>query len=317
MFDVSPRRLGALAVVAAGALALLRVQRREPRLQRRRGRRQGHAVASSSTTPRTAVKTAEQLAKDFTAKNPDITVKVETRPRRRRGRQPRQDPAVHRRHADVFMYNSGSLFQALNPTKNLVPLDDEPWVGDLDETLQDDRDRRRQGLRRAVRAASSAAASSTTRPSTSKLGLEVPKTWAEFMANNAKIKAAGIAPVIQTYEDTWTSQLFVLGDFHNVAAAEPDFAEKYTNNQAKYATTPAAIKGFEHLQEVHDAGYLNEDFASAKFERRRCKHARRRQGRALPDAHLRDRRRSRPTTRTRSTTSASSRCPATTPPRTA
>ena len=59
---------------------------------------------------------------------------------------------------------------------------------------------------------------------------EVPKTWAEFMANNAKIKAAGqVAPVIQTYGDTWTSQLFVLGDFHNVSAAEPDFADKYTD----------------------------------------------------------------------------------------
>ena len=31
--------------------------------------------------------------------------------------------------ADVFHYNSGSLFQALNPDQNLVPLTDEPWVG--------------------------------------------------------------------------------------------------------------------------------------------------------------------------------------------
>ena len=53
------------------------------------------------------------------------------------------------------------------------------------------------------------------------LGLQVPTTWAEFMANNAKIKAAGIDPVIQTYQDTWTSQLFVLADYHNVAAADP------------------------------------------------------------------------------------------------
>ena len=51
-----------------------------------------------------------------------------------------------------------------------------------------------------------------------KLGLTVPTTWDEFMANSAKIKAAGVAPVIQTYGDTWTSQLFVLADFHNVAA---------------------------------------------------------------------------------------------------
>ncbi len=48
------------------------------------------------------------------------------------------------------------------------------------------------------------------KPIFDKLGLSVPKTWAEFMANNKKIKAAGVPPVIQSYKDTWTSQLFVL-----------------------------------------------------------------------------------------------------------
>jgi raffinose/stachyose/melibiose transport system substrate-binding protein len=50
----------------------------------------------------------------------------------------------------------------------------------------------------------------------SDLGLQVPTTWAEFMLNNAKIKAAGKDPVIQSYQTTWTSQLFGLGDFQRV-----------------------------------------------------------------------------------------------------
>ena len=65
-------------------------------------------------------------------------------------------------------------------------------------------------------------------------------TWDEFAANNEAIKAAGIAPVCATFGDTWTSQLFVLADYYNVQTAVPDFAEQYTNNQAKYADTPAA-----------------------------------------------------------------------------
>ena len=71
--------------------------------------------------------------------------------------------------------------------------------------------------------------------------------------------------MIQTYQDTWTSQLFVLADYHNVAAADPDFAEKYTANQAKFAQR-RRVKGFQRLQEVHKAGYENKDFASTKFE---------------------------------------------------
>ena len=66
-------------------------------------------------------------------------------------------------------------------------------------------------------------------------GLKVPTTWAEFEANNEALKAAGVAPVGQTYKDTWTSQLFVLADYYNVQAAVPDFATQYTGNKLKYA----------------------------------------------------------------------------------
>jgi raffinose/stachyose/melibiose transport system substrate-binding protein len=212
-----------------------------------------------------SVKTAEQLSKDFTAKNPTITVKVEPRPEGGEG-----DNLVKTRlstgdMADVFAYNTGSLFQAIAPEKNLVPLDDQQWVGQLDDNFK-----KTVTAGGKVYGAPSgtfmAGAVMYNRAVYSKLGLQVPTTWAEFMANNAKIKAAGTDPIIQTYQDTWSSQLFVLGDFHNVLAVEPDFPDKYTKNQAKYATSPAALKGFQHLQEVHDAGYLNSDFASTKLE---------------------------------------------------
>ncbi len=39
------------------------------------------------------------------------------------------------------------------------------------------------------------------------LGLKVPTTWDELMSNAEAVKAAGKIPVIQTYQDTWTSQL--------------------------------------------------------------------------------------------------------------
>jgi raffinose/stachyose/melibiose transport system substrate-binding protein len=71
------------------------------------------------------------------------------------------------------------------------------------------------------------------------LGLEVPTTWDEFVANNEVIAEAGIAPVLATFGDTWTSQLFVLADYYNVEQGDPGFAERYTNNEAKYADTPA------------------------------------------------------------------------------
>lgn len=85
------------------------------------------------------------------------------------------------------------------------------------------------------------------------------------MANNEVIKAAGIVPVVQTYGATWTSQIFVLADFANVTAQDPTWAQRYIANDAKYVDQPA-LTGFEHLQETFEAGYLNEDFASATLE---------------------------------------------------
>jgi raffinose/stachyose/melibiose transport system substrate-binding protein len=98
-----------------------------------------------------------------------------------------------------------------------------------------------------------------------KLGLQVPKSWAEFEANNEKIKAAGITPVISSFKDTWTSQLFILGDFYNVQKANPKFAEDYTANKVKYATDPAALRGFEKLAEVKQKDWLNKGFGSMTF----------------------------------------------------
>ncbi len=119
-------------------------------------------------------------------------------------------------------------------------------------------------------------------------GLKVPTTWAEFAANNDTLKAAGIAPIGATYKDTWTSQLFVLADYYNVQSPIPDFADQYTNNKIKYATTPAALAGFQHLQEGFDKGWYAEGLRLGHL-RRRPEHAGGRGDRAVPDADLRAR----------------------------
>jgi raffinose/stachyose/melibiose transport system substrate-binding protein len=211
----------------------------------------------------TSVALAEGVAEAYHEANADVTVEVETRPQGSEG-----DNVVKTRLStgdmtDVFAYNSGSLFQALNPSQTMVPLE-----GDYVDTLADafvesvSVDDQVYGVPLGTFMGGGIMYHI---PTYEELGLEVPKTWDQFMENNAAIEEAGKVPVIQTYGDTWTSQLFVLGDFHNVAQEEPDFAEQYTAGEAKYADTPAALGGFEKTQEVQEAGYVNEDFASAKM----------------------------------------------------
>jgi raffinose/stachyose/melibiose transport system substrate-binding protein len=209
---------------------------------------------------------AEGLAEAYMAQNPAVSVEVEQRPGGTEGDNLVKTRLATGDMADVFVYNSGSLLQALNPTQSLVPVTDQPWTQDLDQTFVDAVSADGQIFGAPV-GTISAGAVMYNKAVYQQLGLEVPRSWDEFMANNAAIaERSEAAPVIQTYQETWTSQLFVLGDFHNVLQAEPDFPERYTAGEVKYATSEAALRGFQHQQAVHEAGYMNEDFASAGYE---------------------------------------------------
>ena len=229
------------------------------------GERDGVSLTWVLDSTDTTMQAAESVVAAFTAQNPGITVNLETRPSGSEGDNITKTRLATGDMPDLFLYNSGSLFQAIGPVQNLVPVTGEPWVANLEENF-----------RRVVTAEGNVYGAPFGPQLTgailynkriyADLGLQVPRTWDEFMANNAAVAQAGIVPVIQTYGDTYTSQLFVLGDFHNVAAAEPDFAERYTAGQAKFATSPAALRGWQHMEQLSDLGYFNEDFPTAKME---------------------------------------------------
>lgn len=167
---------------------------------------------------------------------------------------------------DVFLYNTGALFQSLDPTKNLVDLSSEPWQSTVISSFYPV-----VSIGAKIYGAPIGSAMGGgifyNKAIYAKLGLKAPLTWEQFMANNATIKKAGLIPVIQTYKDSWTAQLFILADYFNVQAANPYFAAELTSHKAHFATTPAAVVGFQHLEDVKKAGYLNNDYASATFDK--------------------------------------------------
>lgn len=205
------------------------------------------------------------LSAGFTKANPNIKLTFETQPTGTEGDNLTKTKLATGEMSDVFNYNSGSLFQALNPDTQLAPLTDQPWVGELSPEMKSvvSTDKGTYG---APLGTTFAGGVLYNKKVYSKLGLKVPTSWADFEANNAKIKADGkVTPIEQTFGDTWTSQLFVLGDFANVAKQDPNWAADYTANKAKYADQPG-LQAFLNQQETHAAGYYNKDFASAKYD---------------------------------------------------
>jgi len=232
----------------------------------------GAAMAQEKTTLTWTIQSGQAqfsisaaLEAAFEAANPDVDIVIDNVPGGEEGDNLVKTRLATGDMADLLWYNTGSLFQALNPTQNFAPLTDQPFMADVIDsfkpTVSAGADVYGVPLGTAM-----GGGVLYNRVIYEKLGLSVPKTWAEFMANNAAILADGKSPVIQTFADAWSAQLFVLADYYNVQAAEPDFAARYTNNEAKYATSPAALAGFAKQEEVFKAGYLNPDYASAKFE---------------------------------------------------
>jgi raffinose/stachyose/melibiose transport system substrate-binding protein len=211
------------------------------------------------------VNAAKGLVEAFKATDPNITIKVDTRPGGSDGDNLVKTKLATGDMAEVFVYNNGSLLRALKPEQNLTPLDDQPWVGNLDPNYVESAKGADGKLYGGPFGNLTGGGILYHIPTYKKLGLEIPQTWDQFMQNNDAIKEAGIDPVIQSYGETWTSQLFVLADYHNVEAQVPDFAEKYTAGQAKYATTPAALQGFKYLQLLHEGGYYNKNYRSAEL----------------------------------------------------
>lgn len=166
---------------------------------------------------------------------------------------------------DLMYYNSGSLFKALNPEQYFVDLTDEPFMEPVMDSFKDtvSVDGRVYGV---PARSTFAGAWLYNRDIYEELGLSVPQTWEELLANNDKIKEAGYVPVVASLRDSWTSQLVVLADYYNVHTVNPDFADKYTNNEAKFATTPEALRSFEKLQELYERGHFNDDATATTYE---------------------------------------------------
>ena len=89
----------------------------------------------------------------------------------------------------------------------------------------------------------------------------MPHTWAEFVDNCAKLKEAGKTPIELTAGDTWTTQVLFLGDYYNINAEYPAFAQEYTEGKAKYADIPVATRSWTKYEDLVD--YLNDDKSAA------------------------------------------------------
>jgi len=137
---------------------------------------------------------------DAFEKKTGIKVKLDLRPGGSEG-----DNVVKTRLAtgsmdDLSWYNSGALFKTLNPEKYFIDLSNEPFVKNYDPLFKDAVSVNGK-IYGAPTGNMSAGVWLYNKKVYSELGLQVPKTWDELLANCEKIKEAGKVPVIGSYKD--------------------------------------------------------------------------------------------------------------------
>ncbi|MDR2177057.1 MAG: extracellular solute-binding protein [Treponema sp.] len=204
-----------------------------------------------------------QAVLDAAAKKFGVEFSIEVRPGGTEGDNITKTRLATGDMADIFLYNTGSLLQALNPERNITDLTDEPWMARVTDSFKT-----AAGSKGRVYAIPLGTVSTGSifynKRIYRELGLSVPHTWKDFLANCDKIQAAGKTALIGAYKDTWTSQVIMLGDEYNVKAAHPNFPADYTTNKAKFASTPTALRSFEKLWESRK--YLNADFLATTYD---------------------------------------------------
>ena len=193
-----------------------------------------------------------------------ITVEVEFKPAGSEGTNLIKTRLLSGNMTDLMIYNVGSLLSALNPQDYFIDMAGTDLAATFDDSFT--QAACFEGGLYAVPAGSASGGGVMYNMDIyEKYGLEVPKTWDEFIANLDVIKEAGeVTPLIGTFADAWTAQVPFLADNYQVMHNDPAFAEGFTSGEKKFATSEAAFRSWEKLEATQP--YYNEDYMATTYD---------------------------------------------------
>ena len=218
----------------------------------------------TDNTP-SATKAAQGIVAAFQKANPNIKVTLTTRPDGAEGDNVVKTKLATKTMENVFTYNSGALLAALNPSRTLVDLKNEAFMSSVLPSFQSAVTSKGSVVGVPFGTAMGGGIYYNI-PAFKAAGIKgTPKTWNQLISAARKLKANGVDAICGTFADSWTAQLFVLADYHNVQTVNPRFAADFTANKIKLAKNPAALKGFQRLEQVKRLGLYNSDANTATY----------------------------------------------------
>ena len=167
--------------------------------------------------------------------------------------------------SDLICYNKVSAENELEVAKNCVDLSDEPFVENLaDKEILTAPDGKIYGFAFAVKTGGMGVV--YNKDLFEEKGVEIPKTYEEFLAVCENLKAQGVTPFYGPFKDVWTFQMWTTSTWGYYAAkSEPDLCDRLNANEIGWDEVPAFRESLEKAYDLYKDGYMQSTVLSDDY----------------------------------------------------
>jgi raffinose/stachyose/melibiose transport system substrate-binding protein len=153
------------------------------------------------------------------------------------------------------------------PDDNFLDLSNEPWVSTLTNAAKKDGSFNGKVIGWDPEGENAGWGVMYNKEIFSKLGLEVPKTFNDFVAVSEKIKASGVTPIYEPLKDSWHSGIWFalmgpIGDKNNAG-----LLDKLNQNTANYADVKEFEAFLTQYKTLYDKGYFGKEAFSNTWDK--------------------------------------------------
>lgn len=168
---------------------------------------------------------------------------------------------------DLMQVNLPENYYTFNAKENFVELNDEAWVDRLNFDKRDIEDEEGNIYGMPITGFSGVMGMIYNKSVFEEIGIDVPKTYDDFLAACQKIKDAGKTAVYISGNDNWTIQIAPMIYFADALdeKSEAIYDELY-EAETSLKEIPEFKEALTEFQDLFAKGFTNEDYAVASFD---------------------------------------------------
>lgn len=169
----------------------------------------------------------------------------------------------------IAFYGTEGSLKGLQAKDNLLDISNEPYVSKISPSITDvPVYLKSDGVQYGIPAAAvNVSGVIYNKKVFAANGIEIPKTWDEFLAAGEKLKAANVTPIYEALKDGWPTLLFHYTLIANIVQKDnPALMDQINNGTMDFTKDPSFRQALEKLKEVVDRGLYNEDAGSATYD---------------------------------------------------